>query len=456
MLDQKLIDFVKPYQEYKLNDSTNLINIFQELSQKFPKSLPLKESDIIDAIKAQLNKLGYNYDNLVLNMINKTTQDKPYKWPRYHQQFIFNRSAKYDVPFDIVTYDKKMIELKLNNQYILFVASEAKDSATKKQIKDLNIGTRIVSDFCVMMPYDQQLINLFTLYALYGHQTDTLNSDILKYSAKLIYVQQSSISHKTKNNVSIKSSSYDFGKDTNNFLSNFNLESRKTDELPDVQVLDLIKYMSDLLNDRPVDSTIFNLITYGKSTDDGTNLQIVINQARQLHLENVLTSVPTDKAHDLIDQISQPIARRINHIWAINNQPDNDKNAHHKLLVHGTQNLSILNILGEGLLDHNTLQKKASKHYVYTGSGLGNGIYFARLDQAEKSYNYTSGDDTVYMFIADVAYHKIKKVHTYNGALKTKSDEDLVWGEAVGSYDRDELVAKHPSQIQLKYLLELH
>ena len=122
----------------------------------------------------------------------------------------------------------------------------------------------------------------------------------------------------------------------------------------------------------------------------------------------------------------------------------------------------MLNILGEGLLDSVTLEKNHSKHYSYTGSGFCRGIYFARLDQADKSYNYTeeysnSADNEQvygYMFVADVAYHKARHVSYYDD-VHLRQGEDLVWGDGVGSYDRDEIVAQKPSQVHLKYLIEL-
>lgn len=56
--------------------------------------------------------------------------------------------------------------------------------------------------------------------------------------------------------------------------------------------------------------------------------------------------------------------------------------------MHGTGSISILNILGEGLLTNNDLKKHNIKHY-YTGSGLGQGVYFTDLNHIMKCLNYS-------------------------------------------------------------------
>ena len=83
---------------------------------------------------------------------------------------------------------------------------------------------------------------------------------------------------------------------------------------------------------------------------------------------------------------------------------------------------------------------------------LGRGIYFARLNQVSKSMNYTSSDKIRYIFIADVAYTKIYEKHQYDGA-NLANNYDLKYGKHVGSYDRDEFVAKSYAQVYPLYMV---
>lgn len=436
MLDQKLVDFVNQFRSFNLNDDMNLINIFQQLSTNFPKSLPLDADEVYQAIAKHLANLGYDIKDITKDHNESEFAKSDYKWPHYHHQLKLTVASKdiTKLPFIAVTFDKSHMALVFESGY--------------QEHPEL------------FMDLDDTLLNLLVLYVLCDKQNNTLNQDILKYSAKLIYVQQSDISIKIDDETKVQELSVDFGKDTNMFLSNFQIpEGEKNEDLPDIRILDLIKYMSDVINGRPVDSSMFNLIAQGLSLNNGTNRQIIINQAKQLGLTNILTKMPGEELSKLKHALSPEVAKKVKNAWIINNQKPNNTKAHHKLLVHGTKNLSVLNILGEGLLDHITLNKKKSTHYNFTGDGLGNGIYFARLDQADKSYNYTGSafnqNMSAYMFVADVAYNKIHETQSYNPNIRLHKGEDLVWGKAVGSYDRDEIVAQNADQVQLKYLLEL-
>lgn len=489
MVNQKLIDFVAKYRSFSLTNDMNLINIFQELSQEFPDNLPLDYDQILTEVKSYLEKLGYNSDNLLLSKQNLKYDIKQndYSWPIYHNQFNFKHTDTKTnnlTPFDSITFDKKTMELRFAKAYQKACFDQMIDqdrqilidllakfnrempllerkTASKKDIED---GYSQVTQFYLLMPLDEQLLNLLVLLVLADKQESILDNKILEYSAKLIYVQQSSISIKTKESTNLKRVMYDFGKDTNEFLKTFRIpDSDQDDEvaLPDIKVLQLIKYMSDVLNDRPVDPEMFNLIASGTTNLSDSSYQIIMNQAHQLQLTDILSKASRIEIGKIKKDLSSDVARKIKHVWKINDQdtndPDNDLN--HKTLVHGTENLSVLNILGEGLLDSVSLAKEKSKHYHYTGNGLGRGIYFARMDQADKSYNYTEyrrrEGISAYMFVVDVAYHKAKIVDEYNTGLSTSKNQDLVWAKGVGSYDRDEFVAKHPKQVQLKYLLEL-
>ena len=464
MLDEKLINSVKQYREFNFNDEMNLINIFQTLSHDFPKSLPLSETDIVAKIHQNLTRLGFDSSNLFQSKDNIDVDYKQngYKWPKYHFQLYFRNIKAQDQPFSSVTYDKKNIMLVIDTNYASEKLADLKNKTDKTIQEELNVSLANkfkLGSFYIFMPIDDELLNSLILLRLCEQQSHILNDALLKYAARLIYVQQSSISVKVKNATQLKTIEHDFGKVTNNFLHDFRVpETDSRENTPQIRITDLIKYMYDVVNDKPVDSELFNLITQGQM--DTNSINIIINQARQLALDNVLTEASTKEKSRIKHDLSKPVANRVLHIWKINHQKDNNEyspTAKHILAVHGTQNLSVLNILGEGLLDSDSLAKQGSTHYHYTGSGLGKGIYFARMDQAEKSYNYTETNDKAhsYMFLADIAYTKVVHTKHYGSVNDRNHKIDLVWGDFVGSYDRDEIVAKNPKQVQIKYLLEL-
>lgn len=471
MITEKLLKHLNTFRELNFNDELNLINIFQDLSTNFPKCLPLDSDEIKAEIKQQLSNLGLNPTNLLLSdttYLRTSLSSDDYKWNKYHSGFRINDNAFW---FTNVIFNKQMLKLIVLNDYqkdsFAKVEKIAKGHSNKadlarKNLALLNNDTNNDSkNYHFLIPLTDvnadRLLNLLILYCLSLKQQKVLDQNILSYAAKLIYVQQSSISDKI-NVENAKKIKADFGHETNDFLHEFKIPRiQSSDYEQDVTVNGLIKYMYDLLHDLPVDPAIFNLITNGNS--DTNTINIIVNQARQLSLKNVLSSVSSTEMTKIKQKLSNTVAKKVSHVWKINHQADNHQyndNAKHMMVIHGTQNLSVLNILGEGLKDSTSLRKQGSKHYVYTGSGLGNGIYFARLDQADKSYNYTESECNrvhSYMFIADVAYNKVYKTKSY-GNLNT--DCDLVWGQAVGSYDRDEIVAKHPEQVQIKYLLQLN
>lgn len=471
MITEKLLTHLSNFYELNFNDELNLINIFQDLSTHFPKCLPLDPDEIKAEIKQQLSDLGLNPTNLLLSdtkYLHASLSQDNYKWNKYHSGFKINDNTFW---FSNVIFNKHMLKLIISNDVQpnsftelqeLAKGRSSKANLARKNLALLNNDTYIDSKkYHFLIPLADmnadRLLNLLILYCLSLKQQKVLDEKILSYAAKLIYVQQSSISDKI-NVENAKKIKADFGHETNDFLREFKIpRMQASDYDQDVAITDLIKYMYDLLHDLPVDPAIFNLITNGNF--DINTVNIIINQARQLKLKDVLSPVSIAETTKIKQKLSPTVAKKVSHIWKINHQTDNNKyqkKTKHLTVIHGTQNLSVLNILGEGLKDSTSLRKQGSKHYVYTGSGLGNGIYFARLDQADKSYNYTESEKNKvhsYMFIADVAYHKIYKTKSY-GNINT--DYDLVWGQAVGSYDRDEIVAKHPEQVQIKYLLQLN
>ena len=210
--------------------------------------------------------------------------------------------------------------------------------------------------------------------------------------------------------------------------------------------------MDDVINKRPVNQRMFALIASdGRNTVSLKNSEYGLQQAINLNLNHKIDYATDEEQQNIINMLSPAVRKSIVKIYRIHQ--DKILDGHIKTLVHGTSNISVLNILGQGLLDYNTLRRYGARNYRYTGSGLGDGIYFARPDQIEKSLNYTGYSEYSYVFICSVANHNIYDIKHYNANLNSKNC-DLVWGHAVGSYDRDELVAKSPKQVRLEYVIK--
>ena len=125
--------------------------------------------------------------------------------------------------------------------------------------------------------------------------------------------------------------------------------------------------------------------------------------------------------------------------------------------VHGSTNGSFVSILLNGLRTETELRNQKIDH-KYTASGLGSGVYFAQLNQASKSSNYTGTptNDRNYMFIADVVYDpkSVYKTRSYNNG-RGYNGESLIYAEGVGSKGLDEIVAPNSKNVTIRYVVEL-
>lgn len=208
-------------------------------------------------------------------------------------------------------------------------------------------------------------------------------------------------------------------------------------------------FLIQLMKHQPLDTDLFNLVANGVGFD-----KIKYQQAINLKLADKAVKLTDAQKDKVLKQIPIQYAKKVKQVYQIKqNFPYQAEYGHHFTLAHGTDNISVLNILGQGLMPHHNLIENGIKNYHYTASALGDGVYFSRLSQIAKSFNYTDSDENLnhYLFICDVYYHDIEDVNAYY--TNTDTNKDLVWAHGVGSNDYDELLAKNAEQIQLKYLL---
>lgn len=149
---------------------------------------------------------------------------------------------------------------------------------------------------------------------------------------------------------------------------------------------------------------------------------------------------------------------RINNVYTFGAEKPLKPN--HKRIegVHGTPNQTIMSIMLNGLQTNDELDNNKVNH-VYTGSGLGKGIYFARPHQVSKSSNYTgySQSKKNYLICADIDYEvgTEKVTHSYDGGADA-SQYSVIIANSVGiSRGFDEILAPHGDNINIRYIVEI-
>lgn len=245
------------------------------------------------------------------------------------------------------------------------------------------------------------------------------------------------------------------------FLSNLHFDTPSDKDNQPIQLSDILNYIYAVKHHQPITPKMLELLV--ANSNQTTSSQIAINEAYNAKIFDKLHKLDNWKTLPAFQKLS--LKDRVTNVYTIDQpQPETvvnvtpSKNSHHVTLVHGTQNFSLISILEKGLLTHHDLMDDNNKHYRYTGSALGDGVYFSRLDQAEKSANYTnayhSNGTNSFLLIADVNYDKIHDLAHY-ADQPLQPHENLVWAHGVGSYDRDELVATNKDQVTLRYLVEI-
>ena len=124
----------------------------------------------------------------------------------------------------------------------------------------------------------------------------------------------------------------------------------------------------------------------------------------------------------------------------------NPKELYTQLLVHGTKKKNILSILNSGIA--------SQPGYISSGSMLGVGAYFARLDEVGKSMQYADQ----FLLVAEVATGKEYKLSApCDGRKLLISNPEYQSVHCVaGPYLRhDEYCIYHDNQIKVKYLIQI-
>lgn len=148
---------------------------------------------------------------------------------------------------------------------------------------------------------------------------------------------------------------------------------------------------------------------------------------------------------------------KIKNVYEIANNKQS-ANAHKQgsesmILNSGTSNTSLIKILNGGFKLPSELARDAGVQI--SGQMYGDAVYFARPNQISKNTAYLDrvNPGSKFIMVAEVFYDK-KIDADRNGGRFKYDGHTLVHAHNVGRYDRDEYMV-HPSQIQLKYVLEV-
>lgn len=300
------------------------------------------------------------------------------------------------------------------------------------------------------------------------------NSQLVSALTSLIYMQSAEQIKKSQNADKPKvEPDENVSKDVQYFMNSFDpqLSTASARRIrPELTYLEFKDFLNSIEQNTDIDTKVINWLIQDSSNNDmSQDDKLIIKMLLQSMNLNALiqrtskSEVPDD-IKTVLDELNKDDGFKkryqIRDIYQVNatkhnsryEPKDSNLDIKHKYLTHGTNNSSILTILRDGLLRR--CEINADAQVSLTGLGLGDGIYFARPDQAGKSISYSgSSANVIYLFIADVAYTKEFDVKRYGDF--SSEDWDLLHANAVGSYDRDELVARDSAQVEIKYMLAI-
>lgn len=286
------------------------------------------------------------------------------------------------------------------------------------------------------------------LFFVYGDDSPAFfNSDVSAAMINLIYQQAKS--HDALTNV-IKDSRT-FSDSVEQFLSSFDLNN--VSQHKKISLFDLLSVSYKIKAHKTLSSFDLSLLT--GSLNSSQDVRDVIFQN---HLANSLQLVDIDEQKQLVQKLYQDaeFKRKYNvgNVYTIMNSSISHDLSHYqqtRTLLHGTSNVSVISILRDSLLP----VSKIRDDYIYTGSSLGDGVYFAQLTESGKPVAYTDATDTRfgYLVVAEVGFNYVKHVDYFS--RQVLQNGGLLIADKVGRGARDELCVYDENQINLKYLIEV-
>lgn len=425
MTPTKIKEYIQPYRQLKWSDALNCIHVAQKIYQEYD-AFNIEEE--IKTTKKQLSEVGKHLENII-NLTDSNPNLKPdfsasnnLMNSSYGGETILisdqknfcliqeTRSNLIDEAWLFITKNQEQLQRFINfSQYLIFLKSLQSTISNNNQV---------VEALAKLIYYQNNDVNQGKLF-----------DQTTKEQQKIKDVELDQLITRLKKNIN-DGYKYDRQQITIGRLANLIAKLQKHQLLDKVQATWLLEqnakdipFVKDFVADYKLDQ---KLIPCAKIPTELTTLVKELEKKKQV----------------LIFEIK-------------NQNKAESKNIKKFIGIHGTKPFSVPPIVNEGLKNYESLKQEENSHYSYTGSGLGTGVYFARLEQFQKALNYSDqGQVSNYLFVGEVYYHKAKIVKRY-GEYQLKDDEDLIVGKEVGSYNRDEIVVPNDNQINTKYLIEL-
>lgn len=310
----------------------------------------------------------------------------------------------------------------------------------------------------------EEVYQLYRLYVLILTANTKLSSGPMTTSiAELMYIQTKDLIN-NDDDKNLHTTKKDLSESVKHFIKSFNpaINGNFTYTKQELSLLEFRQFLEDVKLGNKIQSNVINWLL-PQERHGGTNespeseQKFVSSLLDTMNINDILTKISKAEISNIINELDKDSGFKqsceILDVYKINSQKSNkdyNPNAKHKLLTHGTSNSSVLTILRDGLLTRAEIHSDAIQSF--TGLGLGDGIYFARPDQAGKSSSYSNrGHFVSYLFIADVAYTETYDLKHY--ATPDTNEWDLIHAHKVGAQNRDELVARYSNQVELKYMI---
>lgn len=253
---------------------------------------------------------------------------------------------------------------------------------------------------------------------------------------------------------------------------------------------DFVKKISDLIDDVNIFNQVKTItlrefidfyfeVQNKELTQDTKNIQLIINNdknnandvvKRHNHYDDLSKGFTLLKHKDsevqkILDGFKNDkefcSKYKINNVYRIGTKDERqlDKYENHISGIHATTLTSITSILLNNVKTSSELEN-LNANFKYTGSLLGDGVYFADPKQPIKTAFYWRDEakNTFYMFYADIAYNKdtLCEVDS-NGAVINGipiKKASLIRAKHFGRRSLTEIVTPISDNVKLKYLLE--
>lgn len=420
--DKNLCDYANTHQDVALTDIFNLVQLMSNYHAKLP--IPLSVNDFMTKLVAE-HKMKEVDDKYIAELVsdNDIKSEIIISGTKNNEINVAKLNGMILVQiFEYNFISKVGIDEIFNDCWIQIFLMQSKQVTTKD-------ASKLIHDWIALIYYQTTLLGQKKLFNIPDNEYNNSLLTKNKFYQRLLDAIDVADTFDT---ITLNAQQL--------FQLLFKLKNKQ--KLTQIETQFLLAPVSQQYRQKIANLTAFNLKQAFISTFNPIQYLTQINDISILPKNvQIIINKLTDEHH------------HVNIYHTVNTYINNKRNKHVLWGIHGTSPISVSSILQNGFKTSAELRNQHAIKYRATGAALGDGVYFARLDQFEKAFSYASGRNTNYMFISKLHYNEKKEV-THYGELKLNETENLIWAKGVGSYGRDEIVVKNGYQIETSYLLE--